>query len=174
MFLPILLAYAIRKINSKYSVDQEIDQRLRVYCPTMENFYTYAFFNKNFVDSGVIGFSSGALLGHLFEMKYVKANLSYSMWNKTSATKTIIRILITLIIFVLFNNPIFALNPDLPESSIPLLWFINSFFPSFLPIFILFAFGRAFFLRLNLINERAIGGIFEAIDDGEMNETTDG
>jgi hypothetical protein len=43
-----------------------------------------------------------------------------------------------------------------------------------LSFFILFAFGRAFFLRLNLINERAIGGIFEAIDDGEMNETTDG
>jgi len=145
-----------------------------VYCPTMENFYTYALFNKNFVDSGVIGLSSGAILGHLFEMKFVKANLSYSLWNKTSATKTIIRILIPLILFVLFNNPLFALNPDIPESSILLLWAFNSFFPSFLPLFILFAFSRAFFLRLNLINERAIGGIFEAIDDGEMIETNDG
>jgi hypothetical protein len=38
-------------------------------------------YNKGFLESGAIGMAVGALIGQLFEMKYVKANLHYGTWN---------------------------------------------------------------------------------------------
>ena len=47
--LPILLAFGVWSIMTSSdgkSIDLEIDQRLRVFCPSIDNFYTNAFYNK--------------------------------------------------------------------------------------------------------------------------------
>jgi hypothetical protein len=47
----------------------------------LDHFETTAKHNIGFLQSGVIGLTGGAFMGQLFEMKYVKINLSYSLWN---------------------------------------------------------------------------------------------
>ena len=47
--LPFLLAFGVWSIMTSSdgkSIDLEIDQRLRVFCPSIDNFYTNAFYNK--------------------------------------------------------------------------------------------------------------------------------
>jgi hypothetical protein len=53
---------------------------------------TSALYNEGFLHSGVIGFTGGAVLGHLFEMRFMQINLSYSLWNRTSIPQTLMRI----------------------------------------------------------------------------------
>jgi hypothetical protein len=54
-----------------------------MFCPdTLENYFTSAFFNEGFLHSGVIGFTGGAILGQLFEMRYVKINLTNTQSRK--------------------------------------------------------------------------------------------
>ncbi len=94
-------------------------------------------------------------------MKYVKINLSYSLWNQTSPLQTALRIFISLLIYLLFSLPYFLVSSSVPESQIPYLYLTKFYLPTFLSAFIHFAFARVIFLRLNLINDRAIGGQFE-------------
>lgn len=77
---------------------------------------TYAKFNKHLADSGVIGMTAGAILGHLFEMRFINLNLSYVGWNKTNLLYTILRILITAIFIALFSTPHLLIKTDVEES----------------------------------------------------------
>ena len=104
-------------------------------------------------------------MGHLIEMKYVKANLSYGLWNKTSIPKTLIRIVITALFQGLFCLPYFLVSSDVEEEQLHGLWAIKYFLPCYFSSFFLFAFGRLTFLKLGLINDNSIGGIFEAIEE---------
>jgi hypothetical protein len=88
-----------------------------MFCPdTLDNFFTSAFFNEGFLHSGVIGFTGGAILGQLFEMRYVKINLSYSLWNRTSIPLTLIRIALQLLAYLFFALPYALMSSDVPES----------------------------------------------------------
>jgi hypothetical protein len=130
-----------------------------MFCPKdSENFETTAKYNTGFLHSGIIGFTGGSFLGQLFEMKYVKINLSYSLWNQTSITQTLVRIIISGALYGLFSAPYFLVSDDYPESQIPFLYLVKFFMPCFFSSFLLFAFGRVLFMRLNLINEKSMGG----------------
>jgi hypothetical protein len=133
-----------------------------MFCPdTLDNFFTAAFYNEGFLHSGVIGFTGGAILGQLFEMRYVKINLSYSLWNRTSITLTLIRIALQLLAYIFFAIPYALMSTDVPESQLPVLFLGKYFLPGFLSTFVFFAFARVIFMRLRLINERSVGGQFE-------------
>jgi hypothetical protein len=87
-----------------------------LFCPVEDNFATTAKYNIGFLHSGIIGFTGGSFLGQLFEMKYVKINLSYSLWNQTSITLTVIRIIISGMVYGIFSAPYFLISDDFPES----------------------------------------------------------
>lgn len=107
-------------------------------------------------------------------MKFVQVNLSYGTWNKTSIVRTIIRIACSFIFYGIMSFPYFTQSSDLDETQIPFIFIAKFFAPSFLPAFLLFAFGRVVFYRMRLINERAIGGIFETLnEEQDDDEETD-
>jgi hypothetical protein len=128
---------------------------------TLDNFFTAALYNEGFLHSGVIGFTGGAILGQLFEMRFVKINLSYSLWNRTTIPMTLIRIFLQLLAYLVFAIPYSLLSSDVPESQLPLLFLGKYFLPCFLSTFVFFAFARVIFMKMRLINERSIGGQFE-------------
>lgn len=163
--MPIIAAVLIWKYASGYIVDPKLEEsmthRMKAFCPVQEHFETTSRYNLAFQQSGVIGFTSGSILGHLFEMKFVKINLSYSLWNQTAIFPTVLRIFASLVFYLLFSLPYFLVSSAVPESQIPYLYLIKFFLPTFLAAFLLFAFARVIFMRLKLINDRAIGCQFE-------------
>ena len=106
-------------------------------------------------------------------MKCVKVNLSYSNWHQTALWKTAARILISVILLSICSIPYNFVSVDVPETEIWKLYLIKFFLPTFLTPLILFAFGRVIFLRLGLVNEKSIGGIFDPIDMAVDEELTE-
>ena len=96
---PAVVSFMIWHYASKDGnyLNADIDIRLRRFCLDQINFYTDALYNRGLLTSGVIGFAGGSVLGQMFEMKFIKVNLSSTLWNRTSITKTVIRITISLI-----------------------------------------------------------------------------
>jgi hypothetical protein len=97
IILPIAISTSIYLLVSEKSTSdtnqEAINHRIKMFCPgTPDNFFTAALYNEGFLHSGVIGFTGGSILGQLFEMRYVKINLSYSLWNRTSIPLTLTRI----------------------------------------------------------------------------------
>lgn len=98
--LPITVSTSIYLLvssnSSSFDSNKEaIIHRMKMFCPNAtENFFTTALYNEGLLHSGVIGFTGGAILGQLFEMRFVKINLSYSLWNRTSIPLTLVRILL--------------------------------------------------------------------------------
>ena len=97
IILPIAIStsiYLLVSNNSTANQNQEaINHRIKMFCPgSQEYFFTTALYNEGLLHSGVIGFTGGAILGQLFEMRYIKINLSYSLWNRTSISLTVTRI----------------------------------------------------------------------------------
>lgn len=100
-------------------------------------------------------------------MKFVNLNLSYHSWVKTNHLTTAIRIAITGIIFAIFGAPHFIVNGDVDPSQIYRLLLFKALLPSFGFTFLLFAFGRALFYKLKLVNENSVGRMFEMNDEEE-------
>lgn len=48
------------------------------------------------------------------------------------------------------------------------LWAVKYFFPLFLSSFVVFAFGRLIFYKLDLVNEMAVGKMFEDEEEDEI------
>ena len=106
-------------------------------------------------------------------MKYVKVNLAYTNWFQTPIWKTAARIGLSIIINLICSIPYSLISADVPESEIWKLYLIKCFLPTFLAPLLLFAFGRVIFLRLGLVNEKSIGGIFDPIDMAIDEDLTD-
>jgi len=85
---------------------------MKVFCPPMDHFEANAKANRGLMNSGIIGLASGAVLGHLFEMRVINLNLSYSSWNKTAPAITAIRIVISALIYAIFGAPYFFVSID--------------------------------------------------------------
>jgi hypothetical protein len=58
-------------------------------------------------------------------------------------------------------------NADVDESQLPYLFAVKYYLPCLVSSIILFSFGRVIFMRLNLINEKSIGGIFDSLEEKE-------
>lgn len=99
VFVPLAVAYTIwiYKTSTADVQSVEIDQRLRAFCSNITNLYTDAMYNKQFMQSGVIGMTGGSILGQLFEMRFINLNLAHYGWNKTDPVKTAIRIVLSII-----------------------------------------------------------------------------
>ncbi len=122
-------------------------------------------YNKSLESSGIIALSAGAILGHLFEMRFVNLNLSYSHWTKTNYLFVGIRVMISSVIYLICALPYFLMNSDVDSKQIYSLWLLKHTLPSFLCPFLLFAFGRLLFFKLKLVSERSIGRMFEMHDE---------
>ncbi|CDW77936.1 pap2 superfamily phosphatase [Stylonychia lemnae] len=172
--LPLSLAYGAWQYNKSLKIDTSAwDQRQKVFCTSEQFLETTAKLNRGFMQSGVIGQTAGAVLGQLVEMKFLNLNLSYYTWNKTQPAVTAIRIALSLIIFLLLGTPYFLVNTQLPEDQIYYLLGVKHFIPTFMQSFFLFAFARIIFYKIKLINEMAIGRMFENEEvDGDFGSIT--
>ena len=116
---PILIALYVMKAASLYEVDQklekEINERIKYFCiNNLENIETTLKHNLCFLQSGIIGFAGGSILGQLFEMKFVKINLSYSLWNQTTTLKTICRLILSAFFYLMTSLPYFLVKTNVP------------------------------------------------------------
>ena len=55
-------------------------------------------------------------MGHIFEMKFGAANLSYNLWHQTSIINTVIRIVLSWMFFAVIEIPYFYISADMDES----------------------------------------------------------
>jgi hypothetical protein len=116
--------------------------------------------------------AGGAVLGQLFEMKYISLNLSQELWHKTHIAKTIIRTLLTIIIYGVILIPYKTIVADQVEVSI-LQIFANKYcLPLFLGSFFIFGLSRTTFYHLRLVNESAVGREF--VEDADSIGTKQG
>ena len=111
--------------------------------------------------SGYIGILGGAFLGHLIEMKLLKLNISNVSWHKTSPLKVVIRIILTLVTIALSILPYFLFFPDEEEPELLKIWLLKYFFCFFFSAFFIFGFLRLVFYKLRLINESALGKMYQ-------------
>jgi hypothetical protein len=88
---------------------------MKVFC-TLKHLDTSSKFNRGLMDSGVIGLAGGAILGHLFEMKFMNLNLSYQTWTKTQPIVTAIRVTLSLLIDGIFGALYFLVSTDVEFS----------------------------------------------------------
>lgn len=154
VILPLLLAnglWIIQKSSEVLIVNQ--DHRLKQFCGDSEYLYTTAKHNASLLHSGIIGLTGGSIFGQLFEMKFINLNLSYSLWAQTSIAVTAIRVAISLALYVVCALPFFFVSIEVPESDLYYLWGVKFFLPCFSMAFLLFAFGRLLFFKLNLVND---------------------
>eukprot|EP00347_Sterkiella_histriomuscorum_P014189 403361826 len=169
--LPIGLAFGIWHYSKDINLNSaNWDQRLKVFCEENPFIETASKFNKQFTQSGTIGLAAGAILGQLFEMKFINLNLSYQGWNKTDLFTTVIRTLITGVMYGIFGCLYFIVNPKVPIEQIYYILAVKFFIPTFMSSFLIFAFARLIFYKLKLVNEKAVGRMFEINDeeDGEF------
>ena len=113
-------------------------------------------------------------MGHLFEMRFVNLNLSYSLWTLSTIPTILLRILISILLYVICAIPFFFVSDDQPESQIYYLWAVKFFMPCFSYAFLMFAFGRVLFYKMNLVNNQSVGKMFELNEDDENNFTSSG
>ena len=105
-------------------------------------------------------------------MKFINLNLSYPGWNKTSPLITCVRTALSFLIYGVFSSVYYLVDTDVPVEQIYSLLAIKSLIPSFFSAFIIFAFARLLFYKLKLVNERAIGRMFEINDEEEGDFTS--
>ena len=55
-------------------------------------------------------------MGHIFEMKFGAANLSYNLWHQTSIINTVIRIVLSWMFFAVIEIPYFYISANMDES----------------------------------------------------------
>lgn len=92
-------------------------------------------------------------MGHIVEMKFGSANLSYNLWHQTSIVHTVIRIVLSWLFYAVIEIPYFYISSDMDESHVFKLWALKYFLPIFTGSFLLFAYGRCAFMKLGLVNE---------------------
>jgi hypothetical protein len=104
-------------------------------------------------------------------MKFINLNLSYSAWNKTSLPITLVRITLSLIIYFTFGALYYMYDTKVSIDRIYEVLLVKYICSTFIPSFILFGFGRLLFYKMKLVNERAIGMMFEMNDEEDLDVT---
>ena len=107
LFFPVGLSFYLWQLENFNKKDEnEFDVKINSTCGDTALRYHYV----SFLCSSAIGLTSGAFLGQLFEMRFVKLNLSNFIWQKTQPIKTLLRIILTLILSCLFLSPYFIIS----------------------------------------------------------------
>lgn len=79
------------------------------------------------------------------------------------------RIILSLVISAVLSSPHYFIDEAVPETQLYFLLTVKHFLPSFLASFVMFAFSRLLFYKLNLVNENSVGRMFEINEeDGEF------
>ena len=102
----------------------------------------------------------GAVLGQLFEMKFVQPNISNLDWNKTYSVPRIVRCLITMCLIFLAFSPQHLLEHTVSMNS---QFYFERYLPQFIIAFVFFGLLRSFFEKINLINKGAKGQEFNEL-----------
>lgn len=100
-------------------------------------------------------------------MRCTRANLSYGIWNKTSFLRTVARILISLVAFGIFNLPMVLIKKEMADSYVFVIMVAKIFAPCFFSSFFFFGLSTSLFMKIGLINERSIGGMFESLSEDQ-------
>lgn len=116
--------------------------------------------------------AGGAVIGQMFEMKFINLNLSQELWHKTHIVQTIIRTLLTILIYGIIMIPYYSIVADQVEINIFQIFATKYCLPLFLGSFFLFAFARKTFYHLRLVNESAVGREF--VEDSDSIGTKQG
>jgi len=109
LVLAVILTFAVIPLSasilvwnyemSRYIPNGDWNLRLTTYCPLIVNVDADTYYTRSFYQSSTILIAAGAILGQLFEMRCLNLNLSQENWHKTHISFTIVRIILTCIMF---------------------------------------------------------------------------
>ena len=173
LVMPLCLAFGLYQllgVSETHPASQDL--RLQVFCTSGDSDPHALSITRDtnaLAKTGVVGFLLGALLGQLFEIKVLGSslNLHYYQWTQSSKGKMGIRFLISGIIFGICEVPYLVISTHVPIEQVYYLWLVKYLLPCFLSSFVMFAFARLIFYKLNLVNDQAIGRMYEQYDDDE-------